>query len=76
MYHLAASLFFGFVLVGAGALGGRMLRSYREELLAALFGKMPRRRPARAWTRLVRVTVRPHPVLLWPGVARPLRRAV
>ncbi len=75
MYHLAATLFFGFVLAGAGALGVRMLRTYREELSAALLGQMPRRRPARAWTRLVRVTVRPLPVLMWPGAAQPLRRA-
>ncbi len=75
MYHLAATLFFGFVLAGAGALGARMLRTYRDELLAALLGEMPRRRPARAWTRLVRVTVRPLPVLLLSGAAQPMRRA-
>jgi hypothetical protein len=74
MYHIAAALFFTGLIVGAGTLLSVMIREYREEIVAALLGVMPRRRTARAWTRQVRVTVQPRPALA-PALMPQQRRA-
>lgn len=63
MYHLAAGFFFTIILAASLSALAYMVRQYWQEIAAALTGDMPRRRTARPWTRQVRVTVRPRPVL-------------
>jgi hypothetical protein len=75
VYHFAAALFFVAVFLGTASLISVMIREYRDEILAALLGEMPRRRTARAWTRIVRVTVQPHPALAAHALVRTPRRA-
>jgi hypothetical protein len=71
VYQIAASLFFTLILAGSLFAIGFMLREYRDEIIAALKGEMPRRRAERPWTRQVRVTVQPRPA---PALAMPRRR--
>ena len=62
MTHIAATLFFALVLMGAVALIRFTVREYWQEILSALRGEMPVRQSARAWTARARVSSRPRPV--------------
>jgi hypothetical protein len=55
--HIAAALFFSLLFIAAGIAGQLMVREYWEEILAALRGHAPVRKPAPA--PLMTVTIRP-----------------
>ena len=62
--HIAAALFFGLALIGAGAIIHLTVREYWQDILAALRGEVPMRRTARPWAGRVRGTARPRPVVV------------
>lgn len=59
MTHLLTALFFSLLFIGVGIAGQAMLRDYWQEIVAALKGEPPVRRPAPA-PRLT-VTLRAQP---------------
>lgn len=72
MSHLATALFFALVLTGAVFAITLTLKEYWAEILAALKGEVPVRRPHRRWSaNRVRATVRPRPAVA--GRATPQR---
>lgn len=59
--HIAAALFFAFVLIGAAAVIHMTVREYWNEILAALTGEIPKRRN-RPTAKAIRSTGRPRPM--------------
>jgi hypothetical protein len=59
--HLAIALFFSFLFIGLGIAAQLTVKAHRKEIVAALRGEMPLRRPEPA-PRLT-ATVRPGPAL-------------
>jgi hypothetical protein len=59
--HLAIALFFSLLFVGVGIAAQLMAKTHRDEILAALRGEMPLRKPAPA-PRFT-VTLRSRPAL-------------
>ena len=64
MTHIAATLFFALVLMGAVALIRFTVREYWQEILSALRGEIPMRSTSRPWSPRGRPSARPRAVVV------------
>ena len=75
MTYILSAVFFALVLLAVATLLHLMVRDYWVEIVAALKGELPVRRPHRSWpTSRVRASVRPRPRVTAPAL-RPQRAA-